>query len=153
MKKKTLILSVLIPLVIAACAPAQPAVDSELAEPMEAEMEDLPQESDSESMEESEVEEAVAEDTAPETQTVSFATDVWPIIEEYALNAHGGKGGIFLENYDDIVAQVVPGDPENSLLYKVLIGDGAPQMPPGNPLPDEMIQTIYDWIEQGAQNN
>ncbi len=85
--------------------------------------------------------------------TVSFSKDVWPIIEKYALSAHGGKGGVFLENYDQIMKYVTPGDPENSMLYKVLIGDGAPQMPPDGKLPDKLIQTIYDWIKQGALNN
>lgn len=84
---------------------------------------------------------------------VSFSNDVWPILEKYALAAHGGKGGVFLESYSDILDQVVPGNPEASLLYKALIGDGMKQMPPGNPLPDEMIQMIYDWIEQGAKEN
>jgi len=27
------------------------------------------------------------------------------------------------------------------------------RMPPDAPLPDELIQTIYDWIKQGALNN
>jgi hypothetical protein len=85
--------------------------------------------------------------------TVSFSMDVWPILEKYALAAHGGKGGVFLESYDDILKYVTPGDPENSMLYKALIGDGMKRMPPDAPLPDEMIQTIYDWIKQGALNN
>jgi len=84
---------------------------------------------------------------------VSFNKDVWPIIEQYALAAHGGKGGVFLESYDDIMKYVTPGDPENSMLYKELIGDGVELMPPSAPLPDELIQTIYDWIKQGAKNN
>lgn len=85
--------------------------------------------------------------------TVSFSKDVWPILEKYAVSAHGGKGGVYLENYDQIMKYVTPGDPENSMLYKVLIGDGVPQMPPDGKLPDKLIQTIYDWIKQGALNN
>jgi hypothetical protein len=84
---------------------------------------------------------------------VSFSQDVWPILEKYALTAHGGKGGVFLENYEDILNYVEPGNPEGSLLYRALIGDGMPQMPPGNPLPDELIQTVHSWIEQGAKEN
>ncbi len=87
--------------------------------------------------------------------TVSFSQDVWPILEQYAVAAHGGKGGVFLESYSDIMNYVVPGDPENSMLYKALIGDGVDRMPPppADPLPDAMIQTIYDWIAQGALDN
>lgn len=84
---------------------------------------------------------------------VSFSQDVRPILEKYALEAHGGKGGVFLESYADIMNYVEPGNPEGSYLYRALIGDDMAQMPPGNPLPDEMIQTIYDWIEQGAKEN
>ena len=84
---------------------------------------------------------------------VSFSEDVWPILEKYALTAHGGKGGVFLESYADIMNYVEPGNPEGSLLYRALIGDGMQKMPPGNPLPDELVQTIYNWIEQGAKEN
>ena len=84
---------------------------------------------------------------------VSFSQEVWPIIKEYALTAHGGKGGVFLENYTDIMNYVESGDPEGSYLYRALIGDGVDQMPPGNPLPEELIQIIYNWIEQGAKEN
>jgi len=76
-----------------------------------------------------------------------------PILERYALNAHGGKGGVFLERYADIMNYVEPGNPEGSYLYRALIGDDTAQMPPGNPLPDEIFQTIYDWIEQSAKEN
>ena len=84
---------------------------------------------------------------------VGFSLDVWPILEKYALTAHGGKGGVFLESYADIMNYVEPGNPEGSLLYRALIGDGMQKMPPGNPLPDELVQTIYNWIEQGAKEN
>jgi len=84
---------------------------------------------------------------------ISFSKDVWPIIEKYALAAHGGNGGVFLENYNDILKYVVAGKPEESMLYKALIGDGLKRMPPDAPLPNELIQTIYTWILQGAKNN
>ncbi len=87
------------------------------------------------------------------TEEVSFSQEVWPIFEKYALTAHGGKGGVFLENYTDIMNYVEPGDPEGSYLYRALIGDDVAQMPPGNPLPEELIETIYKWIEQGAKEN
>jgi hypothetical protein len=88
---------------------------------------------------------------APESQSidddmveVSFSEDVWPILEKYALTAHGGKGGVFLESYADIMSYVEPGNPEGSLLYRALVGDGMQKMPPGNPLPDELVQTIHN---------
>jgi hypothetical protein len=60
---------------------------------------------------------------------------------------------VFLESYADIMNYVEPGNPEGSLLYRALIGDGMQKMPPGNPLPDELVQTIHNWIDQGAKEN
>ena len=84
---------------------------------------------------------------------VSFSKDIWPVIESFALKAHGGTGGVFLESYEDILKYVVPGDPKASMLYKRLTADGVAQMPPTGPLPAETVQLFYDWIMQGAKNN
>jgi len=132
-------------LAVAACAPAAveaPAVEA--AEPAEAVMPEAP-------AEEAMAEEAPA-DAAPASE-VSFSADIWPVIEQFALEAHGGSGGVFLESYEDIMEYVVPGKPEESMLYKALTADGMKQMPPSGRLPDETIQLFYDWILQGAPNN
>lgn len=152
MKMKSGLILLIMAMLMVACSSPAPA-----AEPvMEKEAvvdEEVMVESEPAVMEE----EAAMEDDAHSDDAmmaeVSFIQDVWPIIEEYALNAHGGKGGVFLESYEDILNYVTPGDPENSMLYKALIGDGLKLMPPDGPLPDEMIQTFYDWIAQGALNN
>ena len=142
MKSRILLISFIGILVLAACAPA--AVEETVVEaPVE---EAVPP-----------VEMPRVDETAPVQEAaageVSFSRDIWPVIEKYALAAHGGKGGVFLESYEDIMNYVVPGDPENSRLYKALTGDGAPQMPPSGRLPDAIIQLFYDWIAQGAPNN
>ncbi len=132
-------------LAVAACAPAAveaPAVEA--AEPAEVMMPEAP-------AEEAMAEEAPA-DAAPASE-VSFSADIWPVIEKFALAAHGGKGGVFLESYEDIMNYVVPGKPEESMLYKALTADGMKQMPPSGRLPDATIQLFYDWILQGAPNN
>jgi hypothetical protein len=166
MKIKTSLAILLVAALVAACSTSAPAQEAVVEEPaVEDAMTDSGMDSEdamaAEDAAAMESEDAAMEDTAMEepgmdesmAAEVSFSADVWPIIEEYALDAHGGKGGVFLESYDDILGYVTPGDPENSKLYKALIGDGAPQMPPDGPLPDEMIQTIYNWIAQGAQDN
>jgi len=130
---------------VAACAPAaQEAVMVEEALPAEAVMPEAP-------AEEPMAEEAPASEAA--VDEVSFSADIWPVIEEFALAAHGGSGGVFLESYEDIMNYVVPGKPEESMLYKALTADGMKQMPPSGRLPDETIQLFYDWIKQGAPNN
>ena len=49
--------------------------------------------------------------------------------------------------------RVVPGDSENSLLIKVLRGDGVSQMPPSGKLDDAIIDSVAMWIDNGALNN
>lgn len=145
MKYRLFLLTIISALLIAACTPNVSSVEEPAAEVIEIEVEETVPE---------EVEPA---QDSPSTESdlveVSFSQDVWPILEKYALTAHGGKGGVFLESYTDILNYVEPGNPEGSLLYRALIGDGMEQMPPGNPLPDELILTIHDWIEQGAKEN
>jgi len=149
MKIKISGLIILGALLLGACASAAPET-ADAAPAVEAATAPAVEQPAQESMDASEGTAAAPGDVAA---TVSFSMDVWPILEKYALAAHGGKGGVFLESYDDILKYVTPGDPENSMLYKALIGDGMKRMPPDAPLPDEMIQTIYDWIKQGALNN
>jgi len=136
-------------LVIAACSPITSSVEEPageaVAETHEIDVDEIAPEEEESAMDLPSIDSEMLE--------VSFSLDVWPILEKYALTAHGGKGGVFLESYEDILSYVEPGNPENSLLYRALIGEGMPQMPPGNPLPDEMILTIHNWIEQGAKEN
>jgi hypothetical protein len=89
----------------------------------------------------------------PAVAEVSFSKDIWPVLEKFASAAHGGTGGVFIENYQDVMKYIVPGNPEKSQLYNELTGNGYKQMPPGNPLPTATIQLFYDWIKQGAKNN
>jgi len=149
MKYRLLLISLAGVLLIAACAPTTSSVEDLTAEAV-VETHEIDVDEIASEEEESELDSPSIDSDNLE---VSFSQDVWPILEKYALTAHGGKGGVFLESYEDILNYVEPGNPEGSLLYRALIGDGMPQMPPGNPLPDELIQTIHSWIEQGAKEN
>jgi Planctomycete cytochrome C len=108
---------------------------------------------------------------------VDFAKDVQPILQQSCVRCHklpesggggplrGPAGGLRL---DDRAAAfkggklgkvIVPGSADDSLLYKVLTGPARdtnpmPKVKPGQefkPLPDEQIQTIKRWIDQGAE--
>lgn len=148
MKNKLLYLLIAGVFVLGACAPAavEEATAPEVAE---------------EAMEEAPVVEVpAADEAAPAAEAamadeVSFSGDLLPILEQWAYPAHStqGRGGIFLATYDDIMQYVIPGNPEESMLYRRLTGDGVPVMPPSGKLPDETIQLFYDWILQGAKNN
>ena len=149
MKYRLFLLTVTGALLIAACSPTTSGVE----EPAGEVVVEAPQIEASETVSGEEESEQDSPSINSDVVEVSFSQDVWPILEKYALTAHGGKGGVFLESYEDILNYVEPENPEGSLLYRALIGDGMQQMPPGNPLPDELIQTIHIWIEQGAKEN
>lgn len=97
-----------------------------------------------------------------EAQQVDFVRDVRPILETHCYSCHGPqkqksslrfdvksaamRGG---ENYGPCV---VPNDPSSSPLIELVTSDDVEvRMPPqGPPLPEESIQTLLRWIEQGA---
>ncbi|GEM_PF-4006872 len=97
---------------------------------------------------------------------VSFSDDVVPIFST-CTGCHGASGGLNLsaDPYDALVnvdaqcagrVRVIPGDSENSYLIAKLEGHadicGSP-MPPGGAVNPADIETIADWIDQGALNN
>ncbi len=149
MKIKFFTLLALTGLLVAACAPAV-AVEAEPA-PVEQAPAVVVEEATDVAVEPTATEAPAME---PAEAEVSFSKDIWPVVEQFAVPAHGGKGGIFLESYADIMKYVVPGKPEESVLYDAITGtNGHPVMPPGNPFPAATIQLFYDWILQGAKNN
>jgi hypothetical protein len=87
------------------------------------------------------------------TQELSFSRDILPIFQQYSDQHHISGSVLSLETYEGVIQDVVPGQPEQSKLYQRLIGQGGPVMPPGKPLPENLITLIYNWIKQGAKNN
>ena len=95
--------------------------------------------------------------------TIDFNLHVLPIINANCTGyCHSGAsaydGGLNLETYTNIMEggnsgpAVVPFYPDYSLIIQKLNGEApGDQMPLGSsPLPDNYINTIYYWIEQGA---
>ena len=95
----------------------------------------------------------VSQAPSQSAQEVSFSKDILPIFQQYSDAHHGSNSMLSLETYEGVIQDVIPGQPEQSKLYLRLIGQGGPVMPPGNPLPQNLIKLIYDWIKQGARNN
>ena len=97
-------------------------------------------------------------------QPVQFATEVKPVLEYYCIECHTDRsrvkfGGLSLETGAAAMKTgwhapvIIPGDPEGSLLYKVLrFGHDHPQsMPPApDKISDEQLAVVYRWIRQGA---
>jgi hypothetical protein len=94
------------------------------------------------------------------TQRVSYAKDVRPILSESCFKCHGPdatkiSAGLQLDTFEHATKKaVIPGKPAQSLLIqRVTEKDPDLRMPPpggGHALSAKQIQTLKDWIEQGA---
>jgi uncharacterized membrane protein len=90
-----------------------------------------------------------------DTTAVSYSTGVVPILQDNCYSCHGansnaGSGGITLEGYNNIKAQVNAG----YVIGNVTHAAGFVAMPYGKPkLPDCEVNTIVAWVHQGAINN
>jgi hypothetical protein len=95
-----------------------------------------------------------------------FSEDIAPIFRGNCVSCHqpGGEGykasGLDLTSYDGLMKgtkfgpMVVPGEPDLSNLMVLIKGQGKMQMPLGHkPLPNELVNNIWKWIFEGAQNN
>ena len=94
----------------------------------------------------------------PPVPTAMSWSDVGPIFQANCVSCHGGSGGLFLDTYANAIAggnhgaAIIPGDAGNSLLYELLVGSsqGIAQMPVGGSLTNDEIDTIEEWIDDGA---
>jgi hypothetical protein len=106
--------------------------------------------------------------TETATPTVSFSADVKPIIEQKCNECHkpGGKGveksGLVMVDYASLMKGtrfgpvVEPGSAISSTMYLAVAGKTDPQirMPHGKDiLNEQQVETIKNWIDQGAKNN
>ena len=97
---------------------------------------------------------------------VDFQRDVRPLLSDNCFLCHGPdastrKANLRLDLHEDALAPrrngapIVPGKPEQSLLYKKITeADPARRMPPlssHKSLSDAQIATLTSWIEQGAE--
>ena len=89
-----------------------------------------------------------------------LAQDAYTIFEQNCFSCHAADGFaaafLLIEDYNALTAEngpVLPGDPDASRLYKRLLGEGGQLMPQGGPpLPDADIETIKNWILDGASD-
>lgn len=100
--------------------------------------------------------------------TVSFASDVMPVLDEHCNECHkaGGAGaqksGFSMDSYSSVMAgttlgpMVVPGEPLSSNLYRLVDRevDKSIRMPhEGSTLTVEERAIIKTWIAEGALDN
>jgi hypothetical protein len=106
---------------------------------------------------------AVAFADSPQARTIDFARDVQPILAKHCLTCHGPdkqKNGLRLDTAAAIIRggdsgpAVVAGKPADSLLLSLVSGtapDGRIMPPKGERLSAGQIETLKEWINQGAK--
>lgn len=91
----------------------------------------------------------VADDKVP-----TFKKDVAPLMKDACSSCHAGakkKAKLDVTDYDSVMKFVKSGEAEKSKLHMSLLGKGAKQMPPKNPLADDQVELIKKWIAGGAK--
>ncbi|MCA9147908.1 MAG: PSD1 domain-containing protein [Planctomycetales bacterium] len=93
-------------------------------------------------------------------EPVNYNRDVRPILNRYCTSCHGGvkQAGDVSFIYRDRVLEsgiVIPGDADGSeMIRRLLTDDPDERMPPigkhPEPLAQDAVQTLKDWINQGA---
>lgn len=92
--------------------------------------------------------------------TVSFASQILPIIQSRCINCHGGdriEEGLSMNTHAEIMAGsehgaiLVPGDAASSLIIEMVASGDMPKR--GPKLTPPQVQLIADWINQGALDN
>src|SRR5262245_58634444 len=94
---------------------------------------------------------------------ITYDQHVLPVLKDKCVGCHNQdkkRGGLVLSNYTRLMeggssgAAVKPGDPDNSLLYKVVAHAQEPYMPPSSAkLPQASLDLISKWIAGGAPEN
>lgn len=95
-----------------------------------------------------------------DSNLVYFERDVLPILVSNCAqpgchDAASAQNGIVLDSYDNVMKEVEPNRPDESDLFEVITEtdpDKVMPPPPASPLNSDQIQTIRDWIEEGAEN-
>lgn len=161
-KVKFAVLLVIVGLLAACAAPATETPGSEPTEKV-APATQAATEAVTEAPAEAATEAATTEAPATEAAaagTVSFASDILPILQSRCINCHGGQRteeGLSLTSHAALLtgaedgAVIIPGDGANSLLVQ-LVAEG--RMPKRGPkLTPDQVQLIQTWINEGAHDN
>jgi len=94
-------------------------------------------------------------DEKKDNKAPTFKADVAPLLKDACAGCHSGskkKARLDIESYDSVMKMVKASEADKSRLYKSLLGKGARQMPPKNPLEEKQIAVIKAWIDAGAKN-
>src|SRR5262245_1997229 len=97
---------------------------------------------------------------AADAPKINFQDNILPVFRNSCLNCHNPdkkKGGLDLTSYSATMAGsdankvINPGDPDGSLLYKLVTHVDEPKMPQkADKLPAKELDLIKQWIAGGA---
>jgi len=94
------------------------------------------------------------------TAAVDYARDIQPLFEKHCYECHGSKkqkNGFRLDRRSRAFRglqrhNIIPGSSSTSRVYRrVVDGQSGLQMPPEDALSPEEVETIRQWIDEGAQ--
>lgn len=99
----------------------------------------------------------------PKANKITYQDHILPILREKCLACHDGdkvKGGLDATTYRSLMeggssgVVVKPGDPDGSRLFQLVSRTKEPFMPPmADKLPPAYLDSIRQWIAQGALEN
>jgi len=92
------------------------------------------------------------------TENMSFAGDVWPVINASCTGCHSGSspsGNVSLENYSDVATAAAIGAGNYGSLYGTIshASGNSPMPKGGSKLSDCTVSQVKAWIDQGAPDN
>ena len=91
-----------------------------------------------------------------DTLSISFETDISPIINEHCISCHGGEtpsAGLSLMNYNEFVISAND-DTNSGIINRIQRAEGeVGAMPTTYRLSQCQIEYIEAWVTQGAHNN
>jgi uncharacterized membrane protein len=106
---------------------------------------------------------SVSAQSNPAASAEFYTAKVQPILQANCYRCHGGmnhKGGLSMATREGLMkgghdgAVIVPGDPANSLLIKLIRHEGPAldpmPMPPKSKLSDADIAVVTEWVKAGA---
>lgn len=85
----------------------------------------------------------------------SYKQNIDPILQSRCVGCHGNSGGYAVDTYTNLMKKdIIPGNPDDSVLIQRIEGKVQPQMPMGlEPLSGDQVQTLKNWLKDGAKNN
>ncbi len=98
--------------------------------------------------------------TASPDQIEFFEAKIRPALVKYCYQCHSleegdSRAGLLVDTRADLIQggdggpAIVPGDLDGSLLWEAINYEGS-EMPPSQPMPDDVIADFKTWIEMGA---